>query len=124
MIALQDFPLGFDNEMEDRQQTIEYRPVLLTYLDVLGFRDRIDKTKRNPSEVKETYDLLRRLQQQYSQSRRFVTGPDKKPHSITHFRSFSDLMLRITEVRRVCDPLADAYTTLGTNCPDISISNF
>jgi hypothetical protein len=92
--------------MKKATKRIAYDPVLLTYLDILGFKDRIERSKSKATEVRKTHALLRRLQEQYSQARRFVAGEDNKPHYITQFRSFSDLMIRVTETRQDGDNLA------------------
>lgn len=88
------------------QKRIAYRPVLLTYIDNLGFRERIKQTQLDSAEVKRTYNLLKRLQQQYAQVRRYQTETGKKPKRITEFRSFSDLMIRVTQIQPTTDTLA------------------
>jgi hypothetical protein len=113
--------------MKKASKRIEYTPVLLTYLDVLGFNDRIKETERKTTEVRKTYALLRRLQDQYLSARRFVLGADDKPDYITDFRSFSDLMLRITKVKADHDTLAgflngELVTLANIQCDCVALS--
>lgn len=113
--------------MGKTSQNIAYVPVLLTYLDVLGFREKVKKTQLTPSEVKKTHDLLKRLQQQYSQARRFVAGQNNKAHNVTQFRSFSDLMIRVTEIKQADDTLAgylnwELVVLASTQCDCVALA--
>jgi hypothetical protein len=102
---------------------IVYKPVLLSYLDVLGFRDMIDKSKTNVYKVQETFALLHHMKLQYSGMRRFATTDGKTPRPITHFKNFSDLIIRATEL--VDDDMLADYLNLefmalaGTQCNSV-----
>ena len=102
-------------------EKIVYQPVLLSYLDVLGFRDRIDKTKESVYELQQTYALLHTMKEQYSSMRRFGSAEDgKTPKCLSHFRYFSDLVVRITELKDkyvLADYLNFEFLVLaGTQC--------
>jgi len=105
-------------------ETIVYKPVLLSYLDVLGFRDMIDKTKKSVYEVQKTFALLHHMKLQYSGMRRFAAATDgRNPRPITHFRNFSDLIIRATELTDD-DTLADFLNwefmaLAGTQCNSV-----
>ncbi len=72
---------------------------MVAYLDVLGFRDRIEKSKGNAFEVTQIYGLLRHLQQEYSRYGHYEMDQDNQPRNLVLFRSFSDLMIRVTKTQ-------------------------
>lgn len=101
--------------------SVLYQPVLLSYLDVLGFRERITKSKESIYEVQQTYALLHQMKRQYSAMRRFEPNSDAKtPRSVSHFRNFSDLIIRVTELNKqyvLADYLNFEFMALaGTQC--------
>lgn len=78
-------------------ETIVYQPYLLAYVDVLGFRDRINTTLKNPYEIQQTYALLHSMKD-YSAAQRFYSDAVEPPRSMSHFQAFSDLIIRATEL--------------------------
>ncbi len=77
-------------------ETIVYQPYLLCYVDILGFRDRINSTLDDVYEIQQTYALLHSMKD-YSLAQRFY--PDEEPpRCLSHFQAFSDLIIRATEL--------------------------
>jgi hypothetical protein len=78
-------------------ETIVYQPYLLAYVDILGFRDRINTTRKDPHEIQQTYALLHSMKD-YSAAQRFYSSEVGPPRCLSHFQAFSDLIIRATEL--------------------------
>jgi hypothetical protein len=87
-------------------ETIVYQRYLLCYVDILGFRDRINTTLDDAHEIQETYALLHSMKD-YSLAHRFDPDEEKSPRCASHFRAFSDLIIRATELKeKTCSPIS------------------
>lgn len=74
----------------------KYRRALITYIDILGFRELIEASKTNASEVENILELVRGVKQEFSAGGRATTTPDNRPKSIFYSTNFSDLTVRTT----------------------------
>lgn len=63
---------------EDRVPVPSYQPVLLTYLDFLGFREMVESSKNDPTKVPKIHKLLGGLRHQYSRMGR-IEMEEKAP---------------------------------------------
>ncbi len=76
-----------------------YETGLLTYLDILGFRDLIDESERDPSTIEKIAHILAQFEQQFTTGGRVGVDANNMPVPLSHFHNFSDLMLRVTLMR-------------------------
>ncbi|HZS28177.1 MAG TPA: hypothetical protein VFB76_13180 [Candidatus Angelobacter sp.] len=74
----------------------EYRTGLLTYVDILGFRDLIDESVRDSNAIEHIANILFQFEQQFTTGGRVGVDANNMPVPLSHFHNFSDLMLRIT----------------------------
>jgi hypothetical protein len=72
-----------------------YRKVLLTYLDILGFREMIRKSSGDPAKVQEILQILKIAKRKGTTG--IATADDNgETKLITRTHNFSDLIIRIT----------------------------
>jgi hypothetical protein len=74
----------------------EYKTGLLTYVDILGFRDLIDESVRDPKVIQQIANILFQFEEQFTTGGRVGVGVNNMPVRLSHFHNFSDLMLRVT----------------------------
>ena len=75
-----------------------YRKTLLSYIDILGFRDEIDSTTTNPGEIDNVHQVLQIMKDEMSAGGRTHRGPDGRKQRIFHALNFSDLTVRCTQI--------------------------
>lgn len=75
-----------------------YRRALITYIDILGFRELIEKSKNNSRDVENILELVRSVKQDFSIGGRLGLTEDKKVRRIFYATNFSDLTVRTTIV--------------------------
>jgi len=80
-----------------------YKTGLLTYVDILGFRDLIDESVRDPNAITHISNILFQFEQQFTTGGRVGVDANNMPVRLSHFHNFSDLMLRITLVDENAD---------------------
>jgi hypothetical protein len=74
-----------------------YEMGLLSYIDILGFSDLIDESKMgDPNVIERIARLLHTFERQFTGSGRVAFDANKIPKNLSHYRNFSDLMLRLT----------------------------
>jgi hypothetical protein len=79
-----------------------YRKVLLTYLDILGFRELIRQSASNPSKVYEILNILK-IAKRKGTTGMAAADYDGETKTITRAVNFSDLILRITYIDQVSE---------------------
>jgi hypothetical protein len=82
-----------------------YETGILTYLDILGFRDLIDDSARTPGTTEKIAHILTQCEQQLTTGARVGVDANNMPVRLSHFHNFSDLMLRVTLVHAEDDLL-------------------
>jgi hypothetical protein len=75
-----------------------YRRALITYIDVLGFRELIEKSRKDPGQVGHIADLLGIAKNHLSSGGRIHRDDAGRPVRIFYSFSFSDLIVRCTEI--------------------------
>jgi hypothetical protein len=73
-----------------------YETGILSYLDILGFRDLIDESERDPATIEKIAHILAQFEQQFTTGGRVAVDDNNMPVRLSHFHNFSDLMLRVT----------------------------
>jgi hypothetical protein len=74
-----------------------YEMGLLSYIDILGFSDLINESKIGDPEVIERIAwLLHTFERQFTGGGRVAFDANKIPKNLSHYRNFSDLILRLT----------------------------
>lgn len=71
-----------------------YRTAVVSYLDILGFRDLIEQSLSNPARVDEILDILRILKK--ASSAMGSRGQDENGNPIFYTDNFSDTLIRTT----------------------------
>jgi len=81
----------------------EYKTGLLTYVDILGFRDLIEDSKNDPNTITQISNILFAFEKQFTTGGRVGVDANNLPVRLSHFYNFSDLMLRVTLVDENAD---------------------
>jgi hypothetical protein len=74
-----------------------YEMGILSYIDILGFSDLIDESKKgDPQVIERIAWLLHTFERQFTSGGRVAFDANRVPKDLFHYRNFSDLMLRLT----------------------------
>ncbi|MGE5113688.1 MAG: hypothetical protein ACM3JB_22725 [Acidobacteriaceae bacterium] len=84
--------------MSDSESAPVYGKAMVTFIDILGFRQLIEVTRKESAKVATVAALLTSLKQRSSEGGRVHRTEDGKQQRIFHSFNFSDLTVRCTEV--------------------------
>jgi hypothetical protein len=94
----------------------EYKTGLLTYVDILGFRDLIDESVGDPNVIQQIANILLQFEEQFTTGGRVGIDANNMPVNLSHFHNFSDLMLRVTLIDGNADLIQYLNWELLTLC--------
>jgi hypothetical protein len=95
-----------------------YRPALITYLDIMRFKELIDESKLNPAKTDEILQVLRTMKTKLHLGvNPFATPPQKEEKDSFHTVNFSDLTVRATYL----DSHLDLFESVEYELMDLAI---